>query len=169
MNDYERIPIPRENVFVLKDGSFVVQWEDNQVQDLLTGKYRHYLQDNFGTEITDYELTQLKNKGVVAAYDSTTVFLFSSPDITPRMRGRSYYLNTTLLKTQVHLVQQALENGDLAQQYAVRVRDDFVVIWAHDGVAFENFDDAEAAREQLLARVPDLLQDMVVAFVEITS
>jgi hypothetical protein len=169
MNTQGSIPIPRNRVFVLIDGTFVVQWEDHQVQNLLNGKYRSFTEDYFGSEITDYELNQLKNAGVVERYDSELVYVYASPDIAPRTPGRSYYLNTTRPKDELEDIQAALVAEHLLDRFSVRLRDDFVVIWSQNGVAFRRFDDAEKARELLAKRMPELFKETVVAFIEILS
>lgn len=165
----ESILIPRERVFVLLDGTFVVQWEENQVQHLLSGKYSPYTDAQFGAAVTDYELNQLIKAGVVIKYTARQIYLFPSPNITPKRPGRSYYLNTTHAKDEIHIVQNALEAEMLLDRFSVRLRDDFVVIWGKDGVAFHRFEDAEKARDLLMERIPGLLRETVIAFVEIIS
>lgn len=167
MNSQDSIPIPRDRVFVLVDGTFVVQWEDNQVQNLLNGKYRVFSQRYFGSAITDYELNQLKNAGVIDNYDADEVYLCASPDIAPRSPGRSYYLNTIRPKAELEDIRAALVAEALLDRFSVRLRDDFVVIWGKNGIAFNQFDDAEKARELLSTRMPELFKETVVAFIEI--
>jgi hypothetical protein len=165
----EYLAVPRAYIFVLVDGTFVVRWEAKQVQNLLNGKYRAYSDDLFGSAITNYELNQLKQAGVVGDYNDEMVYLRSRPNITPARTGRSYYLNTTHPRDALEDIQAALVLESLLEQFSVRVRDDFVVVWGKDGTAFRRFEDAEMARELLVKRMPDLFGDTVIAFVEVTS
>lgn len=168
-NQQDSIPVPRTRVFVLGDGTFAVQWEAKRVQELLNGKYRVY--DNkrdFGTEISDYELSQLKEVGVVDVFDNELVYLSPLPNMAPSEPARSYYLNTTLAKSEIRNVQQALREAGLEELYSVRMRQGFVVIWSKNGSAFATFDEAERAREILSSQLEPMLSDLIVAFVEIT-
>src|SRR5687767_813752 len=114
------IPVPRNRVLVLEDGAFVVQWELTRVQDLLTGKYRAFADNETGESITDYELNQLKNKGVIARYDTDLIHLCPTPDILFQSSTRSYYLNTALPKIQKNEVEQQLQAADLLTRLSVR-------------------------------------------------
>ncbi len=163
----ENVPIPRKRLFVLTDGRFVIQWEENRVQDLLSGRYTSFGDADFGNAITDYELNQLKNSGIVAEYDEHLVYL--QPDISTAVTtpGRTYYLNTTLHKSQVEQVKNILETGEFAHKFSVRVQEIFVIIRGPSGTAFQDFDDAERSREMLVEYDAELLGNTVVAFVEI--
>lgn len=163
----ERIPIPRKRMFVLKDGRFVIQWEQNRVQDLLSGRYSPYSDDDFGNAITDYELNQLVNSGLVENYDDHLIYL--QPDISTghTASGRTYYLNTTLHKSRVEEVHDVIKTNDLADKFSVRVQEIFVILRGPSGMAYRNFDDAERAREYIIETNPDILGKTVVAFVEI--
>ncbi|MGJ3237771.1 MAG: hypothetical protein ACFE0Q_03600 [Anaerolineae bacterium] len=167
--EHENIPVPRKRLFVLNNGRFVIQWEENRVQDLLTGRYSPFSESDFGNAITDYELNQLKNSGVVADYDDHLIYLQPDVSTASKTPARTYYLNTKLHKSQVETVRQALATTDLNDQYSVRVQEIFVIVRGPSGTAFQNFDTAERAREQLTAYHPDLLGKTVVAFVEITA
>ncbi len=168
--EQDKIPVPRKRLFVLTDGRFVIQWEENRVQDLLSGRYSPFSDDDFGNAITDYELNQLQNSGVVADYDDHLIYL--QPDLSTTASntpGRTYYLNTTIHKSRVDEVRAAIASDELAKQYSVRVQEIFVIIRGASGMAYQNFDDAERAREYLLEHYPELLGKTVVAFVEITA
>ncbi|RMG76142.1 MAG: hypothetical protein D6711_04545 [Chloroflexi bacterium] len=168
--------VPRSRVFVLLDGTFVVRWSDNRVQELETGHYRIYQKRDFGASITDYELHQLQVAGLVEAYDKDYVWLCPLPErrlldgLTEweRNRTRSYYLNTVLPGSHLKAVNNCLNDLQLADEFMARIRDDFVVLWASKGMAFYKFDDAEKARHLLIAKAPDMFQKTVVAFVETT-
>lgn len=167
MTVQESISIPRSRVFVLADSTFVVQWEETRVQELLNGRYRAYDDSQFGNEITDFELNQLVRAGVVEHYDAELVSLSSLSNIMPETPSRVYYLNTTLGREALRDIQSALDELGLRDVLTARLRDDFVVIWKKDGAAFYRFDDAERNREQLMLKSPELFSDTVVAFVEI--
>lgn len=170
MDAQSAIVVPRDKIFVLRDGTFVVQWEANQVQNLVNGKYLSFDDSQYGYAITDYELGQLKNIGVVAQYDVEQVFLSPHKDLgAQKQYKRSYYLNTTLPKTRLSQVEAALIEVHLDGNFSLRIRDDFVVLWARNGLAFTHFEDAEKARDMLVNLLPNLLDRTVVAFVEVLS
>lgn len=167
MNLQENISIPRSRIFVLADGTFVVQWEENRVQELLNGRYRNYDEALFGNAITDFELNQLVRANVVDNYDDKLVYLNSMSNIMPEIPSRVYYLNTTLEGDSLGIVENALEELGLSEELTARLRQGFVVIWKKDGAAFYRFDDAERNRERLMIKSKHLFGDTVVAFVEI--
>jgi len=167
--DEEKIPVPRKRLFVLNDGRFVIQWEENRVQDLLSGRYSPFSEGDFGNAITDYELNQLMNSGVVADYDDHLIYLQPDVNMSAATPGRTYYLNTTLNKARVKDVRDAISSSELSDKYSVRTQEIFVIIRGPSGMAYQNFDDAEHAREILLEHHPELLGNTVVAFVEITT
>lgn len=166
----DKIPVPRKRLFVLTDGRFVIQWEENRVQDLLSGRYSPFSDDDFGNAITDYELNQLQNSGVVADYDDHLIYL--QPDVSSTVAtdpGRTYYLNTTHHKTRVQEIRETIASDEHAEEFSVRTQEIFVIIRGHSGIAYQNFDDAEHVREYLIENYPDLLGKTVVAFVEVTQ
>jgi hypothetical protein len=165
----ETIPVPRSRVFVLDDGTFVVQWEENRVQGLLNGRYFIYEPEQFGTAISDYELTQLRNSGIVDDFDDELVYLSSGSSLMTQSPTRTYYLNTTLPKSKRDYVENALRAAALLDRYSVRVQQTFVIIRGPAGIPFQSFDDAERARENLSSLLPELLQHLVVAFVEVNT
>lgn len=168
--------VPRSRVFVLLDGTFVVRWSDNRVQELETGQYRSYEKRDFGAPITDYELNQLRIAGLVEAYNKDFVWLCPLPErriqdgLTDweRNRTRSYYLNTILPGSELATVNDQLDKLHLSNQFMARIRDDFVVLWASKGMSFYKFDDAEKARILLISEAPDMFKQTVVSFVETT-
>lgn len=167
MSIQESISIPRSRIFVLADGTFVVQWEENRVQELLNGRYRNFDETQFGNAITDFELNQLVRANIVEHYDEELVSLSSMSNIMPETPSRVYYLNTILGRESLKAVQAALQELALADELTARLRHDFVVIWKKDGAAFYRFDEAEHNREQLISKSPKLFGDTVVSFVEI--
>jgi hypothetical protein len=168
-HDQEKIPVPRNRIFVLSDGMFVVQWEENRVQELLTGRYYLYSDAHFGNAISEYELKQLQNSGIVEDFDAELVYLSHNVNTSTHAPLRTYYLNTTLPKSQMEQVQQAIDELGMLERFSVRVQEIFVIIRGPSGIAFNNYDDAERACELLIEQAPELLGAMVVAFVEINA
>lgn len=164
-NELEPILVPRGRVFVLTDGTFVVQWEEERVQSLLTGRYVHYAESDYGNAITDYELNQLMETGIVEGYEEEWVYISQIP--TTVASSRSYYLNTTLPKKDDSRVAEALQRHGVADQFAVRIQEIFVIIRRNMGMPYRSFDEAERARELLVELDPDLFAKTVVAFVEV--
>ncbi len=175
--DTEDSIIPRGRVFVLLDGTFVVRWSENRVQELESGHYRGYDPQDFGAHITDYELKQLKSAGLVKRFDKERVWLCPLPERRALSlltswevnRTRSYYLNTTLPGESLQDIVRLLENLGLAESFDARARDDFVVLWGSKGISFHKFDDAEKARSLLVSKSPEAFGNTVVAFVETTK
>jgi len=175
-DEQETSAIPRSKVFVLLDGTFVVRWSENRVQELETGQYRGFEKRDFGAPITDYELNQLKQAGIVESFDRDEVVFsplsergdYSHKSLWERSRTRSYYLNTTLPGSFLQDIVNLLDNLGLNTSFQARVRDDFVVLWAHKGLSFQKFDDVEKARQMLISRASEAFQNTVVAFIETT-
>ncbi len=168
MND--AVPLPRQRVFVLQNGEFVVQWEAHHVQDLLNGRYYSYTPEQYGSAISDWELTQLKARSVVYDFDESTVYLNPQLDIAmPSANTRSFYINTLRSKADQAALQRALDEAGLQQEYALRAQDYYVIIRGQNGIAFTTFDEAERAREALIKRLPDFFGESVVAFVEVVT
>jgi hypothetical protein len=164
----DALPVPRKRIFVSTDGMFVVQWEVNRVQDLLSGKYHPYQDDKFGTPIADWELNQLKSKGIVSQYDNDLVYLTSSRDMVMHPpSSRSFYLTTSLNKTMVRDVEESLRREGLDDRFSVRYQEQYLIIRGQNGVGFANFEDAERARKVLIEKLPEYCRDCAVAFVEV--
>jgi len=164
----DTIPVPRNRVFVLLNGAFVVQWEENRIQDLMTGKYYAYNGEEYGSAIRDYELAQLKAAGCVIEYDPELVYLSPSPSLF-KESGRSFYLHTLQPKKELQRIARLLEDAGLLERYAVLAREDYVVIRGKSGIAFSDFDEAERARLLLVKRLSDALSGLAVAFVEVNA
>lgn len=162
----DSIPVPRSRILVLGDGTFVVQWEERQVQALLTGRYYPFDYRTAADPITDFELGQLQQAGIVENFDAELVFLMPMPSVLLQGSSRAYYLNTTLARADEALVRDKLGELGLLQDYSVIVQDTFVIIRGVRGAAFGTFEAAEKAREQLASAAPDILYNSVVAFIE---
>jgi hypothetical protein len=74
-----------------------------------------------------------------------------------------------LPKSKRDYVENALRAAALLDRYSVRVQQTFVIIRGPAGMPFQSFDDAERARENLSSLLPELLQNLVVAFVEVNT
>ncbi|MBZ0298221.1 MAG: response regulator [Anaerolineae bacterium] len=168
-------PVARRSVFILADGSFVVQWDEHRVQDLLSARYRTYDDKDFGHFITDYELNQLKAAGLVEQYDRQYVWLFALPEkgrypydreYHSHGRVRSFYLNTTLPESRMAEVEAALQSNHLDGDFLARVRGSLIAILARNGAPFRQLKDAERAQKLLFTKAAGLFQNTAIAFVE---
>ncbi|NWG15597.1 MAG: response regulator [Chloroflexi bacterium] len=174
---YSGSPVPRQYVFIMADGAFVVQWDETRVQDLLTGKYRLFDRDGFGHPITDYELNQLKAAGRVEHFSRHYVWLYALPEgkrfdielkTMQRMRHRvrTYYLNTTLPKSELESVGVLLHTLGLADELSVQERGGLVAVLGKKGAPFRHFTEAEGVQRRLVSRAPDVFKETAVAFSE---
>lgn len=169
-NNSESVPLPRNRVFVLQNGEFVVQWESHRVQDLINGRYYAYDEESYGSSISDWELTQLRARGVVYDFDDNTVYLNAHLDtVMPATNARSFYVNTLHPKSEQAQLQKALIEAGLQNDYAVRLQDYYLIIRGQNGMAFNTFDEAERARETLNKRAPEWFGRCVIAFVEVVT
>ena len=174
-NTFTGSPVPRHTVFILKDGTFAVQWDETLVQELLTGQYRNYDEKNFGHHITDYELNQLKAAGRVEHYNRQYIWLYALPEhgrlaaeqeYTGPARVRSFYLNTTLPKNRLDDVETQLQKLELRDDFLARVRGDLIAILGKNGAPFRQLKDAERAQKFLVSKLPELFEYTAIAFVE---
>lgn len=70
------VPIGRERLFTLANGTYVVQWEPDEVQAVLSGKrfpYRKH--QDFGAAVSDFELKQLKFARRISHFNHQYVWL----------------------------------------------------------------------------------------------
>jgi CheY-like chemotaxis protein len=171
------VAVPRHSLFTMVNGSFVVQWDESRVQDLLTGAYCEYRYEDMGHPITDYELNQLKSAGRVEHFNRSYVWLYALPEagrfsylkILQHSHGyvRRYYLNTMLLPADLSQAKHAMEGAHLMGKYAPYVRGEHIAIGDKDGMLFQTLEAAENAQRQLQNAVSATLGDLVVAFVEV--
>jgi CheY-like chemotaxis protein len=172
-------PIARYQVFTLADGSYVVQWDDKRVQELLTGNYREFdARRDFGHEITEYELKQLKAAGRVEHYNRDYVWLFSLPE-TMRFgvrremgrgdRIRAYYLSTTLPKSQLENIRLLLHQLGLAEEVAVVLRQNILAIMTAHGGYLPDIETAEKVQAHLETHAADLFTGLTIAYDEVSS
>jgi hypothetical protein len=74
------IPINRECVIIIEDGTPVIDWGDGQAQDLFTGEF---VEVNLGMSaytITNIDLDILVHAGRVGGYDTNTVYVKGLPE-----------------------------------------------------------------------------------------
>ncbi len=168
--------VPRHQVFLLTDGSFVVQWTDASVQNLLTGQYRDYKPVDFGHRVMDDELERLKAGSVIEDFDQVYVWIYALPEQQrfgslrtqqqTFQRARAYYVNTTLSADRLDDIQAQLKALNLAGEYCICEHEGLVAVLGHDAAPFNSLRDAEAAQRKLNQQFPTLLRDAVVAFTE---
>jgi CheY-like chemotaxis protein len=173
---FDGAPVARHLVFILQDGAFVVQWDNQHTQDILTGKIHPFNDKEYGHAITDYELEQLREAGRVAHYDRAYIWLHALPEgerfsrfnVREETAGRQryFYLNTTLPGDFLQTVQQRLHELDLSKRYTAREQNEIVAIMNKDGHPFTRLAEVETAQNILRRAAPQLLKDAAVAFVE---
>lgn len=74
------VPVNRHWVLVTHSGVVVVDWGDEQFQDVNTGDFIKVTEGEISHHIQDGELEMLKRAGKVAEYDSSIVSLFNLPE-----------------------------------------------------------------------------------------
>lgn len=168
--------VPRYQVFVLGDGTYVVQWTETSVQDVLSGAYREYQLQDFGHRITDQELDQLKSAGVIEDFDQAYVWIYALPEDNrfgelrtlqqPPSRARSYYINTTLPAEKLGELQACIDQLDSGSNYCVCTHEGLVAVLDKDAMPFPSLKDAEAVQRKLQAQVPVMFDQAAVAFTE---
>lgn len=168
--------ISRLQVFVLADGTFVVQWDDKRVQELYTGRYRDFEhQHDFGHHITDYELNVLKAAGRVEYYNRKYVWLYPLPesgryatrrtlDRSGRVRG--YYISTGLPRSQINNVRATLDLV-MPNAFKLGIRANTIVILDVNGHPFHTLQEVEALQAIILERTEHTLGELSIAFIEL--
>lgn len=73
-------PISRQWIYMLQDGTPVIDWGDGKVQDMYSGDFKPFDEKDYSHPITDRELDVLKNAGRVSKYDSKDVYVNSLPE-----------------------------------------------------------------------------------------
>lgn len=176
MKHFSGSAISRYQVFTLVDGTFVVQWDDKRVQELLTGHYREFdYGSDFGHAVTDYELEQLKSAGRVEHFNRMYVWLYPLPE-TGRFgrlrvlgqgnRIRAYYLATAQPRSMVERIRGELQSLGLQGELSIKLRDDMVALLDGEGQPFRTLEEAENAQSRLLDQGSDIFSDLSVAFID---
>lgn len=161
----ENIPVPRQRVKVLADGTFIVQWEATNVQTLVDGRYIASVNESEASAITDYELRQLVQSNIIKDFNADYVFLSLDRSVAPQTTRRSFYLNCKRKRGDAVLVEDWLVSAGLNNHYAVRVQERFVIIRGKNGTAFSTYIEADRARQRLVNALPQL-DGTLIAFVE---
>lgn len=179
MKRFSGSAVPRYQVFTLADGTFVVQWEDKRVQELLTGQYREFdYNSDFGHAITNYELAQLRTSGRVEYFNRHYVWLYALPEAgrfgQRRVLGRgdrvrAYYLITSFDKTQLSNVKSLLNTLELDEEFVARSRDNSVVLLSKNGLPFRTLQDAERAQSLILKHASTIFENLAIAFIETST
>ncbi len=179
MKKFNGSAITRHQVFTLSDGSYVVQWDDNRVQELLSGQYRPFDHArDFGHAITDYELKQLRVSGRVEHYNHKYVWLLPLPEggrfgerrvMGKEDRIRAFYLTTSLPKSEIAQAQQTLNDLGFGERFFARARDSVVVVLGKHGIPFRTFQEAEQAQEAISMQSSQVFSVLSIAFIETSS
>ena len=74
------VPFDRQWVYVLEDGRPVIDWGDDQLQDLLSGDFISSDRGDDGHPIRDDELEILKRAGRIDRFDSRHIYIFALPE-----------------------------------------------------------------------------------------
>jgi len=74
------VPVNRQWVLVAHSGAVVIDWGDDQFQDVHTGEFIRVTEDEISHHIQVDELEVLKRAGKVAEYDSKTVSFNNLPE-----------------------------------------------------------------------------------------
>lgn len=153
--------VPRHYVFVLQDGTFVIQWAEKRVQDILTGKILPFSYTvDFGHAITDGELHKLKIAGRVEHFTRRYVWIYALPErgrydrpLTTLDRAaeqvRVYYIATTLPEAELETVVTLLPTLNLTHEVKVSVREHTLAIVGSTIQPFTNIQDAEEVLQEL--------------------
>jgi hypothetical protein len=81
-------PVPRHEVLMLRDGSFVVQMDKHTVRDLVTGQRRDHTPEPADYPLSDTQLEQLKLTQRIEHYDRAYVWVFPLHDPRPATQPR---------------------------------------------------------------------------------
>ncbi len=173
---YDGAPVARHLVFILRDGTYVVQWDTGRVQDLLSGRLLPYQDGDYGHPVSDSDLERLREAGRVSHYDRAYVWLHALPEaqrfsqfsVREETTGRTryFYINTILPDTELARVEHSLHELGLHTRFKACEQGGLVAIMNQDGQPFSRLGDAENAQNVLRQTAPQLLQDATVAFVE---
>ncbi|NPV68983.1 MAG: response regulator [Anaerolineae bacterium] len=173
---YDGAPIARHLVFILRDGTFVVQWDADRVQDLLSGRLLPFQDSDYGHPVSDADLERLREAGRVSHFDRAYVWLHALPEqqrfsefsVREETTGRTryFYVNTILPESELARIEHSLQELGLHTRFRACEQGGLVAIMNQDGQPFSHLSDAEYAQDLLRQAAPQLLQDATVAFVE---
>jgi hypothetical protein len=75
------IPIDRQLIIVLNDGTPLIDWQEGVGIDLLSSEFRKYVPSEYNHAIQDDELEVLKRAGRILSFDQRLVFVSSLPEM----------------------------------------------------------------------------------------
>lgn len=78
------MPVTRSFVVILKNGIPVIDWGENNYQDILSGDFIHCSEHDVDHAIQDAELDQLVLIKRVYSYTAATVFTYLLPELPRR-------------------------------------------------------------------------------------
>lgn len=77
----EGVPVSRQFFLVTQKGNFVVDWGNNNYQDVYSGAKVELEENDFTYIVKDDELMMLKQNKVICDFDQYTVFIYPMKDI----------------------------------------------------------------------------------------
>jgi len=170
--------VPRHYIFVLLDGTFVIQWAERKVQDIMTGQFRKFnYTEDYGHAIMDGELYKLKAAARVEHFNRRYIWIFALPERgrydkelktlerNPN-RIRAFYITTPLPKSQLDNVQAILPSLNLTQLIQAKIQNDQVAIFGDANQPFYLLQDVEDVIQRLLEGAPDVFAGASVAMFE---
>jgi hypothetical protein len=151
-------PVPREFVFVLTDGTYCVQWHDERVQELVSGRLREFSEREYGHRLVDREFEQLREAGIVVDYDSKYVWLshissareLGGPEEAEE-RGQ-WAIVLGIPDSLQDKIARTLAQDEPDLEGVVYAVGDGLVLAGPDGQPFASRQEAEAVLERLRAR-----------------
>jgi CheY-like chemotaxis protein len=171
-------PVPRHQVFVLDDGEPVVQWSENYVQEIHSGRVREFDFGQFGHRVNDHELEQLKSLGLIEHFNRQYIWVYALPEQSRYMglrtiegnskQARVYYLNTTLPESELNDVVELLEQNGAGEMFTATAYDGVIAIIGYDWEAYISVAEAETA-QRTLVEISPVFESTAVAFVEMPS
>lgn len=78
------MPINRQWIVVLPDGTVAVDWGEGVAQDLLSGDFVPFDPSNLYHTVQNDELETLKRAGRVSSFDEWVVFVYALPELPRR-------------------------------------------------------------------------------------
>ena len=75
-------PVTRDWVYVLQDGTVVVEWAEHSLQDIQSGDFLQ--EGTYDHPVQDNELEHLRLTGRIEKFDARTVYLRALPEFKRR-------------------------------------------------------------------------------------
>lgn len=77
----EGIPIQRQFVLVSNQGNIVIDWGSQLYQDVFSGEYLRFKENQLLTPIQEPDLLWLKNAGIILSYNVQQVYFSNLPQV----------------------------------------------------------------------------------------